>query len=86
MRKISDGQIDRLDTQMEESDFIGRWPIDVECQKVDSLLEEGQRESEDYEDALQCKNLVPTMKALPLKKKRLEKIKICQLLFDLEFD
>ena len=53
---------------------------------MDSLLEDGQRESEDYEDALQCKSLVPTMKALPLKRKRLEKMKICQLLFDPEFD
>ena len=45
-----------------------------------------QRESEDCEDALHCKSLVPIMKALPLKKKKLAKIKISQLLFDLEFN
>ena len=37
-------------------------------------------------DALHCKSLVPIMKALPLKKKKLAKIKISQLLFDLEFN
>ena len=53
---------------------------------MDAQIEEGQRESEDCEDALYCKSLVPIMKALPLKKKRLAKIKIIQLLFDLEFN
>ena len=57
-----------------------------QLKKVNAQLEEGQRESEDCEDALHCKSLVPIMKALPLKKKRLAKIKISQLLFDLEFD
>ena len=49
-------------------------------------LEKGLRESEDCEDALYCKRLVPIMKALLPKKKRLAKIKISQLLFDLEFN
>ena len=53
---------------------------------MDAQIEEGQRESEDCEDALYCKSLVPIMKALPLKKKRLAKTKIIQLLFDLEFN
>ena len=57
-----------------------------QLKKVDAQIEEGQRESEDCEDALYCKSLVPIMKALPLKKKRLAKIKISQLLFDLEFN
>ena len=55
---------------------------------MDAQLEEGQRESEDCqcEDALYCKSLLPITKALPLKKKRLAKIEISQLLFVLEFD
>ena len=57
-----------------------------QLRKVDAQLEEGQRESEDCEDALYCKSLVLIMKALPLKKKRHAKIKISQLLFDLKFD
>ena len=57
-----------------------------QLKKVDAQIGEGQRESEDCEDALYYKSLVPIMKALPLKKKRLAKIKISQLLFDLEFN
>ena len=58
-----------------------------QLKKVDAQLEEGQRESEDCEDALYCKSLVPIMKSFPLKKKkRLAEIKISQLLFDLEFN
>ena len=53
---------------------------------MDAQLEEGQRENEDSEDALYCESLVPIMKALPLKKKRPPKIKISQLMFDLEFN
>ena len=57
-----------------------------QLKEVDAQLEERQRESEDCEDALYCKSLVPIMKALPLKKKkRLAEIKISQLLIDLEF-
>ena len=57
-----------------------------QLERVDAQMEEGQRESEDCEDALYCKSLVPIIKALPLKKKRLAKIKISQLLFDLDFN
>ena len=57
-----------------------------QLKKVDAQLEKGLRESEDCENALYCKRLVPIMKALPLKKKRLAKIKISQFLFDLEFN
>ena len=53
---------------------------------MDAQLEEGQRENEDSEDALYCESLVPITKALPLKKKRPPKIKISQLMFDLEFN
>ena len=53
---------------------------------MDAQLEEGQRENEDSEDALYCESLVPIMKALPLKKKRPPKIKVSQLMFDLEFN
>ena len=56
-----------------------------QLEKVDAQLEEVQRESEDCEDVSYCKILVPIMKALPLKKKRLTKIKISQLLFGYEF-
>ena len=41
---------------------------------------------ENYEDALYSKGLVPAMKALPMKKKRLKKIKLSQLLFVPELD
>ena len=74
------------DRQTDKSDFIGPCPTNVERPQVDAQLEEGQRENEDCPDALNCKSLVPTMKALSLKKKRLAKIKISQLLLDLEFD
>ena len=57
-----------------------------QLKKIDAKLKEGQRESEDCEDALYCKSLMPMMKAIPLKKERLAKIKISQLLFDLEID
>ena len=33
-----------------------------------------------------CRSLIPILKELPIKKKRLGKIKISQLLFDLQFD
>ena len=33
-----------------------------------------------------CRSLIPILKELPIKKKRLVKIKISQLLFDLQFD
>ena len=38
----------------------------------------------DCEDMLFCKSLVPQLKGLPLKKERLAKIRISQLLFDID--
>lgn len=43
-------------------------------------------EDDESEDTLYCKTLIPIMKQLPLKKKRLAKIKISQLPYQLEFD
>ena len=40
---------------------------------------------EECEESLYCKSLVPILKDLPHKKKRLAKIRISQMLFDLEF-
>eukprot|EP00112_Aurelia_sp_Birch-Aquarium-sp1_P001807 Seg1197.1 transcript_id=Seg1197.1/GoldUCD/mRNA.D3Y31 product="hypothetical protein" protein_id=Seg1197.1/GoldUCD/D3Y31 len=40
---------------------------------------------DDNEDSLYCRSLIPILKDLPKKKKRLAKIKISQLLFDLEY-
>ena len=38
------------------------------------------------EDSLYCRSLVPMLEMLPLKKKRLAKIRISQLLDELRFD
>ena len=38
------------------------------------------------EDSLYCQSLVPILKLLPLRKKRQAKIKISQLLYEIEFD
>ena len=38
------------------------------------------------EDSLYCRGLVPMLKMLPMKKKRLAKIRISQLLDELQFD
>ena len=38
------------------------------------------------EDSLYCRSLVPMLEMLPLKKKRLAKIRISQLLYELQFD
>ena len=40
----------------------------------------------EYEDSLYCRSLVPMLEMLPLKKKRLAKIRISQLLDELQFD
>ena len=48
---------------------------------IKKLLTES--ESEDF---LYCRSLVPMLKMLPLKKKRLAKIRISQLLYELQFD
>ena len=38
------------------------------------------------EDSLYCESLVPILKSLPLRKKRQTKIKMSQLLYEIEFD
>ncbi|CAB4001871.1 unnamed protein product [Paramuricea clavata] len=43
-------------------------------------------EDEDDEDLLYCRSLVPILRGMPNKKKRLAKIKINQLLFDIEYN
>jgi hypothetical protein len=52
--------------------------------KTDKRIEETKQEVTD-EVSLYCKSLIPTIRALPLKKKRMAMIKICQTLFDIEF-
>ena len=42
-------------------------------------------ESENDEDSLYCCSLIPIMKELPKQKKRLAKIKISQLLYDIQY-
>lgn len=54
----------------------------VDC---DSALKEVNEDNKD-EDSLYCRSLVPILKDLPVKKRRLAKIKISQLLYDLEFE
>ena len=45
------------------------------------------RETEEIcEDAMYCKSLIPIMKGLPFKKKRLARLKINKLFYDLEFE
>ena len=53
----------------------------VDC---DELLKKSMSEDVD-EDSLYCRSLIPIMRELPKRKKRLAKIKISQLLFDLEY-
>ena len=43
-------------------------------------------DEDDDEDKLYCRSLIPIMKSLPKRKRRLAKIKISQLLFDMEFE
>lgn len=52
--------------------------------KTDKIIEETNEEVTD-EVSLYCKSLIPTIRALPLKKKRMAMIKIRQTLFDIEF-
>jgi hypothetical protein len=52
--------------------------------KTDKIIEETNEEVTD-EVSLYCKSLTPTIRALPLKKKRMAMIKIRQTLFDIEF-
>ena len=48
---------------------------------IKKLLTERQSE-----DSLYCRSLVPMLEMLPMKKKRLAKIRISQLLHELQFD
>ena len=43
-------------------------------------------ETEDDEDSLYCRSLVPIFRQLPLKKKRLAKMKVNELLYKIEFE
>ena len=54
--------------------------------KIINRIEEQHKESAEIcEDTLYCKSLIPILKGLPPKKKRLAKIKISSLLYDIEF-
>jgi hypothetical protein len=50
------------------------------------LLAKETKEESFCEDELFCKSLIPMLKGLPLKKKRFAKIKISELLYNIEFD
>ena len=43
-------------------------------------------EQTEDEDSLYCRSFIPILKKLSTEKKSLVKIKICQLLFDLQYD
>ena len=51
----------------------------------DALLKKSVSDESD-EDSLYCRSLIPIMRELPKKQKRLAKIKISQLLFDLQYE
>ena len=44
-----------------------------------------ESDKEICEDTMFCESLIPVLKSLPLRKKRLAKVKINQLLYDTEF-
>ena len=52
--------------------------------KTDKNIDETKEEATD-EVSLYCKSLIPTIRALPLKKKRMAMIKLRQTLFEIEF-
>ena len=53
--------------------------------KIINSIEERYKEfAEILEDTLYCKNLIPILKELSLQKKRLAKLKISSLLYDIE--
>ena len=52
--------------------------------KTDIKIDETKEEATD-EVSLYCKSLIPTIRALPLKKKRMAMIKLRQTLFEIEF-
>ena len=49
-------------------------------------MELKKNQDDDNEDSLYCRSLVPTLQKLPPRKNKLAKIKISQLLFEMEFD
>ena len=49
-------------------------------------MELKKNQDDDNEDSLYCRSLVPTLQKLPPSKNKLAKIKISQLLFEMEFD
>eukprot|EP00112_Aurelia_sp_Birch-Aquarium-sp1_P000819 Seg10781.1 transcript_id=Seg10781.1/GoldUCD/mRNA.D3Y31 product="hypothetical protein" protein_id=Seg10781.1/GoldUCD/D3Y31 len=51
---------------------------------IETELKKSQED--DNEDSLYCRSLIPTLKKLPPRKNKLAKIKISQLLFEMEFD
>ena len=53
--------------------------------ETDLMIKKSMEQAED-EDSLYCRSLIPILKELPTKKKRLAKIKISHLLFDLQYD
>lgn len=57
-----------------------------ELSAANEALLRADEEKELCEDTLFCKSLIPQLKGLSLRKKRLAKIKISQLLFDITFD
>ena len=56
-------------------------------EQIGSIETELKRNQEDdREDSLYCRSLIPTLQKLPPRKNKLAKIKISQLLFEMEFD
>ena len=53
--------------------------------KTEFMIKKIMEQTED-EDSLYCRSFIPILKKLSTEKKSLVKIKICQLLFDLQYD
>ena len=53
----------------------------AEC---DAMMKKSMEDDND-EDALYCRRLIPIMRELPKKQKRLAKIEISQLLYDIQY-
>ena len=58
---------------------------EVDSKIINRIEEEHKESAEICGDTLYCKSLIPILKGLPLKKKRLAKIKVSSLLYDIEF-
>ena len=52
---------------------------------IHKMQEKREESTEVCEDSLYCKSLIPVLRGLPLRKKRLAKVKISSLLYDIEF-